>query len=423
MLHPKSTIITCLASFLAVSSLLFSATAEASKDILIEGVPLPAGISPLHSDATASPFAGTWIGEWDGLLKTMLVVETINADGTASVVYAVEASPQGHFEADWSRFDAEIKGQVLTLLSDKLSMSFELSQTGRLKAVYGDGFSFAVLAKHKLDTLRKADTSIAWNSGRSEQLQTQLVEDGKRVSLETVVFKPAGKGPFPLAIINHGSTGAGNDQVAFTKTWTSPWFAEALNERGWMVAFPQRRGRGKSDGLYNEGFAADRNKGYTCEAKRSLAGAERALEDIHAAVAALRQRADVNAEAILLAGNSRGGILSVAYAGLHPKQTHAVINFVGGWIGDDCDSADEINQTLFTKGAEYPRETLWLYGKDDYFYSMKHSQNNFKAFQQAGGSGNFVETTVRGENNGHWVMSIPPLWQGPVLHYLDRMEK
>ena len=422
MLRSKSALITCFASLFAIYSLLFSATAAANEELVIEGVPLPADISPLPHDSSTSPFAGTWIGEWDGALKTVLTVEAIDADGKASVVYAVEASPQGHFNAGWNRFDAEIKAQVLTVLSDKLSMSFALSQTGRLKAVYGDGFSFAVLARHELGTLSN-NTSIAWNSGRREQLQTDLIEDGKPVQLETVIFRPAGEGPFPLAVVNHGSTGAGNDTAAFTTTWSNAWLAEALNERGWMVAFPQRRGRGKSDGLYDEGFAANRDAGYTCDAIRSLAGADRALEDIHAAVAALQQRTDVNDEKILLAGNSRGGILSVAYAGLHPKQTHAVINFVGGWIGDDCGSADEINQSLFTRGAKYTRETLWLYGKDDYFYSMKHSRKNFKAFQQAGGKGDFVETTVRGENNGHWVMSIPPLWQSPVTNYLDRLHK
>lgn len=423
MLRSKSAAITCLVSLLAISCQVFSATAAASDDIRIEGVPLPADISPLPSGDTSSPFAGTWIGAWDGALKTMLVVEDINAAGKASVVYAVEKSPQGYFEANWTRFDAEIANEVLTIRSEKLLVSFELSQTGRLKAVFGDGFSFAVLARHELDTLSNTGTEITWNSGRRVQLQTDLIEDGKAINLETVVFKPAGAGPFPLAVVNHGSTGAGTDTAAFTKTWSNPWFAEALNERGWMVAFPQRRGRGKSDGLYDEGFAAERSAGYTCEATRSLAGADRALEDIHAAVGALRQRADVNAVPILLAGNSRGGILSAAYAGLHPKQSHAVINFVGGWISDNCDSADEINQSLFTLAAKNKRETLWLYGKDDSFYSMQHSRKNFKVFQQAGGKGDFIETTVRGENNGHWIMSIPPLWQNPVKNYLDRLDK
>jgi len=68
---------------------------------------------------------------------------------------------------------------------------------------------------------------------------------------------------------------------------------------------------------------------------------------------------------MLLAGNSLGGVLSIAYAGLHPEQTNGVINFVGGWISDGCETADAINQTLFRKGTSFVQSTLWLYGKDD----------------------------------------------------------
>ena len=85
-----------------------------------------------------------------------------------------------------------------------------------------------------------------------------------------------------------------------------------------MVAFPQRRGRGKSDGLYDEGFAPDRTQGYSCDPNRSLAGADRALKDLGAAIAALQRRPDVAGEQILLGGQSRGGALSIAYAGMHP---------------------------------------------------------------------------------------------------------
>src|SRR6516225_177343 len=103
--------------------------------------------------------------------------------------------------------------------------------------------------------------------------------------------------------------------------------ADFLNDRGWIVAFPQRRGRGKSDGLYDEGFSADRRQGYTCDFDTSLLGAERALDDIAAAMLALRQRPDVAPSRVLIGGISRGGILSVAYAGMHPDQISGVINF------------------------------------------------------------------------------------------------
>ncbi len=182
-------------------------------------------------------------------------------------------------------------------------------------------------------------------------------------------------------------------------------------------------GRGQSDGLYDEGFRKDRSKGYTCNAERSLVGARRALLDIDAAVVALKRRPDVNAEPILLAGNSRGGVMAAAYAGSHPDQTKGVINFVGGWIADGCETADTINQSLFQQAAGYDKPTLWLYGADDPFYAIKHSRQNFGVFEGAGGKGTFTEVTVSGENNGHWVMAIPPLWSEAVAAYLETLGK
>jgi acetamidase/formamidase len=33
---------------------------------------------------------------------------------------------------------------------------------------------------------------------------------------------------------------------------------------------------------------------------------------------------------ILIGGVSRGGVLSIAYAGMHPEEVSGVLNFVGG---------------------------------------------------------------------------------------------
>src|SRR5258708_28522999 len=111
-----------------------------------------------------------------------------------------------------------------------------------------------------------------------------------------------------------------------------------------MVAFPQRRGRGKSDGVYDEGFSAERAKGYPCGADRSLAGAERALIDVEAAIAALRRRPDVAPSRILIGGQSRGGVLAVAYSGAHPDQIGGGINLLGGGVGGGLQTTQGVNQ-------------------------------------------------------------------------------
>ena len=161
----------------------------------------------------------------------------------------------------------------------------------------------------------------------------------------------------------------------------------------------------------------DRRQGYTCDFDMSLSGAERALEDIGAAMVALRQRPDVAPSRVLIGGQSRGGILSVAYSGMHPDQIFGVVNFVGGWLGTGCDTASRLNGTLVERGARFDRPTLWLYGDQDPFYDLQHSRNNFMLFQSAGGQGNFLKFNVPG-GYGHFVLSAPQLWDGPVAEYL-----
>ena len=383
-----------------------------------DGVPLPADTRPLP--AAASAFAGMWVGTWDGRLKTVLIVEAIASDGSAKVVYAVAENP-GRFKRAWFRLDGMVAGRTLTVPTNRLSLRFTLSKSGRLRGVFGPGYSFAVLTRANLAKLRRTGAPPPWLVGKRVFLSTDLVERGKPIRLEAIVFRPKGRGPFPLAVVSHGSTGDGTDPAVAKATWTNAWLADILNERGWIVAFPHRRGRGRSDGTYDEGFAADRRKGYTCDTRRSLAGADRALDDLRAAILALRRRPDVSAAPILLAGASRGGILSLAYAGRYPAEVSGVLNFVGGWMGEACKTASDINQTLFKRAAAFKRPTLWLYGRDDIFYSMAHSRANFAAFRAAGGTGRFVELTVRGTRNGHWVIAIPPLWSLPVATYLDSL--
>ena len=94
--------------------------------------------------------------------------------------------------------------------------------------------------------------------------------DGEQVKLATITYKPAGAGPFPTLIFHHGSTGRGTDPLAFSRPYDPRTLAEWFTARGWAVVLPSRRGRGGSEGLYDEGFARDRTDGYSCEPSLSL---------------------------------------------------------------------------------------------------------------------------------------------------------
>ena len=397
-----------------------AARATPGADFNIDGVPLPSDVTvasvPTSATALQRRWAGVWVGAWNGGLKHILLVERIAEDGAAGVVYAEADNPYSGLRARWWRLDAAVSGRTLTVGAPMFTATYDLDDDGQLNAFFkGDRIARATMSGTDLATLARPDAVVAWSRGTSELLQTDLLEHGNPIRLETVIFKPSGSGPFPLAVFNHGSVGRNATPGLAKQTWVSLEVADFLNKQGWLVAFPQRQGRGKSDGLYEE----ERNS--FGDIDRAVSGADRALTDVNAAIAGLRRRQDVGPGPVLLGGHSRGGVLSIAYAGMRPEQTLGVINFAGGWLGEKSPGAELVNQILFERGARYDQPTIWLYGQGDIYYSIDHSRKNFAAFQKAGGKGKFIEFDV--PSVGHNVIHYPDLWAGPIGDYLNSLSR
>ena len=242
--------------------------------------------------------------------------------------------------------------------------------------------------------------------------------DGERVRLATITYRPAGAGPFPTLIFHHGSAGRGNDPSLVARPSDPRALADWFTARGWAVVLPSRRGRGGSEGRYDEGFSNDREQGYSCEPTLSIAGAERALRDIDAITLAILAQPFVDRARVAVGGLSRGGVLAIAWSGRNPGVPRAAINFVGGWRGSGCANASIINLNLFNRGAAFGRPTVWLYGDKDPYYPLWHSRSNFAAYQQAGGRGAFHDYAPPAGLNGHQISSAPSLWAAAVSAYL-----
>jgi endonuclease YncB( thermonuclease family)/dienelactone hydrolase len=251
-----------------------------------------------------------------------------------------------------------------------------------------------------------------------ERAMVPLAIDGEQVRLATITYKPPGNGPFPTLIFHHGSTGRGRDPALFERPYDPKALAGWFTARGWAVILPSRRGRGGSEGTYDEGFEPDRAQGYSCDPTRALAGAERALSDIDAITPVLLAQPFVDRERVAVGGVSRGGILAVAWSGRQPGVARAVINFVGGWLSERCASIDNVNAELFRRGSAFKRSTIWLYGYRDSYYSLRHSRKNFDAFRAAGGKGAFREYDPPEGLDGHQIAAIPDLWTETLEAYL-----
>lgn len=303
--------------WLATIALGALAPSPARAEVLVDGVPLPsdAAVTESTGSGAAKLLSGAWVGSWGDTLKHILVVERISDRGEASVIYAVGDLASAGIVRSWKRYKATVAGDTLTISTGFTATYEPAGNTLRAGFERGAERSSAIMSKVDIATLMASGEPITWSKRRVEFLDTGLVENGRSIRLEAVLFKPEGEGPFPLFVFNHGSTGGGTRPERFTRTSWNFGLAAFFLDKGWMIAFPQRRGRGQSDGLYDEGFAPQRANGYSCDPARSLPGADRALDDIEAAVTALLSRPDVARGAILMGGNSRGGILSVAYAG------------------------------------------------------------------------------------------------------------
>jgi len=130
------------------------------------------------------------------------------------------------------------------------------------------------------------------------------------ITLQGVIFRPEGRGPFPAVIYNHGSAAGMLSKEAFDAL--GPIFVA----HGWLFFGPYRRGQGLS-------AAAGPYIGDQIEAAKETGGISagaaamiRLLETDHlndqlSALAWLRKQPFVDADHIAVAGNSFGGILTV----------------------------------------------------------------------------------------------------------------
>src|SRR5229473_8563880 len=264
-------------------------------DRLIDGVPIPddAKIVPPSAAVPESQqrFLGAWVGRWGGALKHVLIVESLQPDGSASVIYGWGDSPGLNITRGFSRLGANLSGDTLTVRSSFITATYKLTSATSATASYqrGESRSQADMVKLDFAALIAPGKKFAGSDPESIMITTKLRENDKPVQLEVVIYKPPGDGPFPLLVVNHGSTGLGNNPALFTQTFFYHAFAEMLVKKGYIFAFPQPRGRGKSEGLYNEGFNVDRSQGYACDPKQSLPGADRHRRRCRGAAAAARR--------------------------------------------------------------------------------------------------------------------------------------
>jgi dienelactone hydrolase len=208
------------------------------------------------------------------------------------------------------------------------------------------------------------------------------------VLMRATVFRPPGPGPFPLLVMNHGTTQNAERRrlLPLPQFETlSHWFVQ----HGFAVVVPERPGHGATGGVYRE------DQGGCDDVDFARAGLG-AADSIAAALAYMRAQPFVRRDGAIVAGQSAGGWAALALASRAPKRLNpmglrAVINFAGGLGGRSWDQPDNncapdrlvATAGMFGRTSRVP--TLWIYTESDGYFAPHLSGAMAAAFRASGG--------------------------------------
>lgn len=226
------------------------------------------------------------------------------------------------------------------------------------------------------------------------------------VAMHATFYRPAGAGPFRLAVINHGSNEADATARIAMPMPTFPALTQWLLAHGYVVLVPERPGHGITGGPYLEDQGP-------CDRADYVRSGNRTADAIAAAIAYARKVAGRSLRGkVVVIGNSAGGWGALALAARNPADVGSVINFAGGRGGHDhgrafhnC-SPDRLVAAARTFGRTARVPTLWLYAANDSYFPPDLSRRMAAAFAAGGGKVEYQLLPPVGRE-GHALIEAP----------------
>lgn len=196
------------------------------------------------------------------------------------------------------------------------------------------------------------------------------------VALQVTYFRPPGAGPFPWVILNHGKD---KGDIARQPRARYLIASRELLQRGWAVVIPMRQGFADSGGRY---------AGTGCDVYRNgLAQAE----DIQLTLQTFAQRPELDAQRVLIWGQSHGGLATLAAGTLKLPGVRGLVSFAGGLRNEACpDWANTLASAFGRYGQDTALPTLFFYGENDALWPPALWRDMVQRYTQAGGTAQLV---------------------------------
>lgn len=254
------------------------------------------------------------------------------------------------------------------------------------------------------DALRAPDAPL------NEQVLSIPGDPARPVTLLVTVYRPPGSGPFPLAVMNHGSTSSEPpaQQPRYYLTFSAYYFLS----RGYAVAMPMMRGYAGSGGSLGR---------HGCD---EVAVGIDAARDIRAVIDYMRQQPGIDGSRILVAGQSFGGWNTLALGTLHVPNVLGLVNFSGRMKESDCDSPDSsLIDAAGVLGASTTIPSIWFYGDNDSIFPVPTWRGMYEHYTAAGGHAELVAYGPFGSDSHNMLGSgaALPIWVSRVDAFLAKI--
>lgn len=238
------------------------------------------------------------------------------------------------------------------------------------------------------------------------------------LTLHAVLWRPAGRGPFPAVLFNHGS-GPADAALGAQRLALGPLFAR----HGYVFLFLFRRGAGLSAGEGTNSFdrmrQASADKGHEARNRVQLElldGDD--LSDVVAGLAFLRSRPEVDARRVVVAGHSFGGSLTLVMA---ERDTSIRAALVFGGAAGSWDGSPPLRARLGVAVRKTTAPIFLIYAANDYTTAPAKA---LAAEMERAGKPHRVKiypASGRTAEEGHdFVYREVPTWEPDVFAFLDR---
>ena len=210
-------------------------------------------------------------------------------------------------------------------------------------------------------------SKVSAQTALPEQIITVKKPGFLGADLETTFYKPPGDGPFPLVVINHGKA-AGDPR--FQGRYMNAGATRYFLQRGYVVVYPMRQGFSKSTGGYIGGGCNVESNGVV------------QAEDVKAVIDYFAALPYVDKQKIIIAGQSHGGLTTMAFGTLNYPGVQGLINFAGGLRQDTCAGWESVLARAFgSYGKSTKTPSLWFYGDNDSYWPKPVWESMFSQYE------------------------------------------